>query len=172
MEETIKTGEWIVHKKYGVGQVTGVEKKIIGGEACEYFRVKISTGFYWLPVQTINMIPEHVRFVSSRYKLTEALSAMHEKPNILSKNYKIRNREVVERADEATLQAKGELIRDLNARKHIDGVNVSMMDERQLAILRQQFLREMSIILDIEVDEAEKRVEEALDTSIAELRKN
>jgi len=35
MDETLKAGEWIVHKKYGVGQVTGVEKKHIGGETHE-----------------------------------------------------------------------------------------------------------------------------------------
>lgn len=166
MEETPKAGEWIVHKKYGVGQVKGIEKKTIGGEAREYFRVKISSGFYWLPIK---QIPAHVRAVSSKYKLNKALCAMHEKPNILPKNYKVRNKQVAERADGATLQAKGELIRDLNARKHLEGVNVSIMDERQLDTLRQQFSREMAIILDIEPEEAESRIDLALADGVKKL---
>jgi len=167
MEETLKAGEWIVHKQYGVGQIKGIEEKIIGGETREYFRVKISSGVYWLPIKKI---PEHVRFVSSKYKLVKALRAMREKPNPFSKNYKIRNKEVNERAAGATLQAKGELIRDLNARKHSEGINVSMMDERHLSTLRQQFQREMAVILDIELQEADARIEQALDVSITHLK--
>lgn len=166
MEETLKAGEWIVHKKYGVGQVKGVEVKNIGGEAHEYFRVKISSGSYWLPIK---QIPEHVRSVSSEQKLDTALRAMSEKPNILPKNYKIRNKQVAERVEIATLQSKGELIRDLNARKHLEGVNVSIMDERQLNNLLQQFTREMSVILDVSVDEAEKAIEIALAEGIEKL---
>ncbi len=163
MEENLQTGEWIVHKKYGVGQVEGVEIKNIGGEERQYFRVKISSGSYWLPTQ---QIPEHVRSVSSEQKLTKALRAMGEKPNILPKNYKVRNKQVAERAEVATLQAKGELIRDLNARKHLEGVNVSIMDERQLDTLHQQFAREMAVILEISSSEAEAKIEERLAESV------
>ena len=166
MEETLKAGAWIVHRKYGVGQVTGVETKNIGGETREYFRVKISSGSYWLPIK---QIPEHVRAVSSKYKLTKALQAMREKPNPLPKNYKIRNKEVAQRAEGASLFAKGELVRDLNARRHIEGVNVSIMDERQLDTFRQQFAREMSVILEIPTEEAEAKIEAALAEGISQL---
>lgn len=163
MENILKTGEWLVHRQYGVGQIKGIETKNIGGKTGEYFRVGISTGVYWLPNQ---QLPEYVRFISSEYNLLKALRAMSEKPNVLSKNYKIRNKEVADRANGATLLAKGELVRDLNARKYIEGVNTSIMDERQLTTLHQQFLREMSVILDISMDEAAARVNKALDASL------
>ena len=163
MEETLKAGEWIVHRKYGVGQIKGVEKKNIGVETREYFRVKISSGSYWLPIQ---QIPEHVRSVSTKYKLLKALHAMSEKPNVLPKNYKIRNKQVAERAEGATLQAKGELIRDLNARKYLEGINMSIVDERQLATFRQQFTKEMSVILNASIEEAEVEIDEKLNESI------
>ena len=166
MEETLKAGAWIVHKKYGVGQVKGIEKKHIAGETREYFRVKIKSGVYWLP---INKLPEHVRAISSKYKLNKALRAMREKPNISPKNYKVRNKEVAERAEGASLFAKGELIRDLNARKHLEGVNVSIMDERQLDTFRQQFMREMSVILDISTEEAEAKIDAALVEGVKKL---
>lgn len=163
MDETLKTGEWIVHKKYGVGQVKGLERKIIGGEAREYFRVKISTGFYWLPIQHI---PDRIRFISSKSKLLKALQAISEKPHILPKDYRVRNKQVAERAEEATLQGKGELIRDLSARKYLEGSNMSIVDERQLESFSQQFMREMAVILDITLEEAEIKLNRALDESI------
>lgn len=94
---------------------------------------------------------------------------MREKPNILPKNYKIRNKEVAQRAEGASLYAKGELIRDLHARKHLEGVNVSIMDERQLDTFRQQFEREMSVILEITAEEAEAKINTALAESIEKL---
>ncbi|MBT3337753.1 MAG: hypothetical protein HN855_08345 [Anaerolineae bacterium] len=166
MDGTLKTGEWIVHKQYGVGQIMAIEEKIINGKTREYFRVKISGGVYWLPIKKI---PDHVRFVSSKYKLSKALRVVSKEPVLLSKNYKIRNKEVAERADGATLQAKGELIRDLHARRHTEGISSSIMDERQLTTLRQQFMREMSVILDIEMEEAEAKLDKALAISIATL---
>jgi CarD family transcriptional regulator len=163
MDETLKAGAWIVHKKYGVGQIKGIETKNIGGESHEYFRVKISTGSYWLPIK---QIPEHVRSVSSKYKLSKALRVMSEKPNILPKNYKVRNKQVAERAEGATLQAKAELIRDLNARKYIEGINMSIVDERQLATFRQQFTREMSVILETPMEVVEAEIDEKLHESV------
>ncbi len=163
MDETLKTGEWIVHKQYGVGQIKAIEKKVINGKVCEYFRVRINEGVYWLPIAKI---PDRVRAVSSKYKLSKALRLIRNIPDVLPKNYKIRNKEVAERAEGATLQAKGELIRDLHARKCLEGTNTSIVDDRQLITLRQQFLREMAVILKIETEEAEKKLDIALEASM------
>ncbi len=168
IEETLKEGEWIVHKQYGIGQIKGIEKKHIGGETRKYFRVKISDGVYWLPAKEI---PAYIRFVSSKYKLFKALKALRRAPEILPKNYKVRNSEVAERADKATLQAMGELIRDLHARKFLEGANTSIVDDRQLTGFRQQFIREMSVILDIDIKESEEKLDKALELSVEKLPK-
>ncbi len=166
MEETLQAGEWIVHKQYGVGQIKGVEMKNIGGETRKYFRVKISSGVYWLPA---TKLPDYVRFVSTKYKLFNALRSIRHTPEALPKDYKLRNKQVAKRAEGATLQAKGELIRDLHARRYSERSNTSIIDERQLTMLRQQFLREMAVILDIDFEEAESRLDKALEISVKKL---
>lgn len=159
LEDTLKEGEWIVHKQYGIGQIRGVEEKKIGGKARSYFRVRITGGVYWLPTKKV---PDYVRFVASKYKLYKTLRAIKEKPVELPKNYKQRNNLVAERSAEATLQATGELIRDLHGRKREQGGISSIVDERQLTNFRQQFIREMAVILDIDTEDAEAKLDKAL----------
>lgn len=166
--EDLEKGDWIVHKQHGVGQIKGIEKKELAGNEKKYFKVRISSGVYWLPIKKI---PDHIRGISSKYKLSKALRTIRRLPKDLPRNYKTRNSEVEERATSATLQVKGELIRDLHARHFKEDVNLTTIDERQLNLLRKQFLREMSIILGVEMNEAEVKLDKALARSITKLRK-
>ena len=161
--ETLEIGDWIVHSQHGVGQIETIEEKTIGKDVEKYFRVSVPRGVYWLP---INRIPDYVRSVSSKYKFRKVLKIIRDTPQDLTKNYKDRNREIAERLEGATIEVKGELIRDLDARRHIDGLNLSALNERQLTELRQQFLREMMVVLEIEMTEAEKKLDVALKKSM------
>lgn len=164
----LEQGDWIVHKQHGVGQIKAIEKKEINGKTKKYYRVKINSGVYWLPIKKV---PEHIRAISSRHKLNEALTFIRKAPASLPDNYKYRNREVAQRAEGVDLLQKGELIRDLNARRYQGNANLTTMDERQLNVLRQQFLREMVIIMGIEMPEAERKLNEALEDSAKALKK-
>ena len=162
-EDVLEKGDWIVHQQHGVGQIVELEKKTIAGEENQYFRVKTNSGIYWLPVKKI---PDYVRTVSSQYKFKKVLGLIRQTPQQLLKNYKERNRQISERLENATLETKGELIRDLHARRYMEGLSLSALNERQLADLRQQFLREMVVVLEIEIEEAEEKLDKALEKSI------
>ena len=165
-ESVLEKGDWIVHQQHGVGQIEAVEEKKIRDEARKYFRVKTSSGVYWLPVSGI---PDYVRTVSSRYKFRKVLGLIRKPPLLLLNNYKERNREISERLENATLEVKGELIRDLHARRHMEGMSLSALNERQLADLRQQFLREMTVVLEIEMQSAEEKLDKALEKSVSKI---
>ncbi|MBT3321640.1 MAG: hypothetical protein HN392_05070 [Anaerolineae bacterium] len=164
--EELKKGDWVVHQQHGVGRIVEIEKKSIGGNEKQYFRIDTSGGVYWLPVGNI---PEYVRTVSSQYKFRKVLKSIREHPEELLKNYKERNRQISEKLEGATLEVKGELIRDLHARRYQEGVKLSALNERQLADLRQQFLREMSIVMEIDMEEAEERLDKSLNRSVEKL---
>ncbi len=165
-EDMLEKDDWIVHQQHGVGQIEAIEEKKIGDEARKYFRVKTSSGIYWLP---ISGIPDYVRTVSSRYKFRKVLGLIRKPPQLLLNNYKERNREISERLENATLEVKGELIRDLHARRHMEGLSLSALNERQLADLRQQFLREMTIVLEIDMQNAEEKLNKALEKSVSKI---
>ena len=165
-DEELEVDDWIVHQQHGVGQIKEVETKQIGGKEKKYFRVETKGGIYWLPTENI---PDYVRTVSTEYKFRKVMKLIREHPQPLLKNYKERNRQISEKLENATLEVKGGLIRDLYARRHQEGVNLSALNERQLADLRQQFLREMSVVLGIEMQTAEGRLNKALTKSIEKL---
>ena len=165
-EEILDKGDWIVHQQHGVGQIKAIETKKIGSEERKYFRVKTNGGIYWLPIKEI---PDYVRTVSSRYKFRKVLGLIRKSPQLLLNNYKERNREISERLEYATLEVKGELIRDLHARRHMEGVSLSALNERQLADLRQQFLREMTVVLEIDMQSAEEKLDKALQKSVLKI---
>jgi hypothetical protein len=52
--EQLKEGNWIVHKRYGIGQIQGVEEKEISGEPADYYRVETHNSIVWLPVDDLN----------------------------------------------------------------------------------------------------------------------
>ncbi|HIE25556.1 MAG TPA: hypothetical protein EYP74_06080 [Anaerolineales bacterium] len=161
--EEFKKNDWIVHQQHGVGQIKEIEIKKIGREERKYFRVETSGGVYWL---LVGAVPEYVRAVSSRYKFRKVFALIRERPQPLHKSYKDRNRQISEKLENATLETKGELIRDLYARRHQEGISLSVLNERQLADLREQFLREMSVVLDIDMQEAEEKLNRALKKSV------
>ena len=65
--ESLQKGDWIVHQRYGVGEVRAIDKKKLAGKERKYFRVKTQKGAtYWLP---INKKPDYIRFISPRSKI-------------------------------------------------------------------------------------------------------
>ena len=45
-------GDWLVHNFYGVGQISGVETKILGDIKTKYYKVKTSSSTYFVPVKS------------------------------------------------------------------------------------------------------------------------
>ena len=164
--ESLQKGDWIVHKQHGVGQIKAIEEKKIGSKIHQYFRVSISDGVYWLPVEKV---PDYVRSVSSQNKFHQVLELIGEMPEKLQRDYKERNKTISAQLEDTTLETKGTLIRDLDAWRRLEGVNLSALNERQLISLKKQFLREMTIVFEIEMDRAEEKLRNALEKSFAKL---
>lgn len=158
-KETLEKGDWIVHRQHGVGQIEGIEDKKIGEDVHSYFRVKVRGGIYWLP---INNIPDYVRPASSANQFRKVFKLLREAPQEMAENYKDRERDVAQRLENSTLETKGELIRDLQAHRKLEGMKLSALNERQLDGLRTQFLREMVVVLEINMEEAERKLNKAL----------
>ncbi len=166
--ESLQKGDWIVHQRYGVGEIRAIDKKKLGGKERKYFRVKTQKGAtYWLP---INKKPDYIRFISPRSKIEKTLSLISQAPEPLPKNYKSRNAYIAEELSEADIYTKGAVIRDLYARGSHEDVKLTIFDSRRLDKLKGQLLREMIIALDVDMDEAEAMLDKALEKSISFIR--
>ena len=77
MTEQVKSfrkGDWVSHLHHGVGQVEGKEKKSLGGESREYYKVQTRNGVYWIPTDDID--GERIRPVVSEKKSPESDSSI------------------------------------------------------------------------------------------------
>lgn len=145
-EEMYARGEWIVHARYGVGQVEGRDSRILEGEEKTFLRVKTFTGEYYLPIKQWDV--PHIRPLSSEYKIKKALLIISQPAEPLSNDHRIRSKHIYDAILDISIYSKAEVIRDLYARKRNGKLNTSEAD--LLEKIKDQFLNEWSIVTGLE----------------------
>ena len=148
-----KKGDWIVHTFYGVGQITGIEKKIMGEETQRYYKVLTKNSTYFIP--TDNVDNSRLRPVSSTHMLRKACNAIKGESFELPSDHTQRKRLISEKINEGTLVSTAELIRDLYTRRMIQKLNDH--DENTLNKLISNVVKEWSITKDIREEVAQEK---------------
>ena len=105
---TFSKGDWIVHARYGVGQVKGIEKKELEGEKKLFFKVKTFDGIYWLSVVRTDV--EYIRPITSEYQIRRALTIIRKPPKKLPENHTKRNKLITETLKASSLYPKARMI--------------------------------------------------------------
>jgi len=155
-------GDWIVHARYGVGQVQGIEKKALDGKQKLFFKVKTFDGVYWLPV--VNTEVDYIRPITNEGKIKRALTVIRKPPEQLSSNHFQRSRDISEALSEISLLAKARMIRDLHGKQEETKLNLN--EENALAKMKRQFLNEWSVVEELDMEVLEERLEQALAASV------
>ncbi len=164
-QNTFTEGDWIVHARYGVGQVKGMEKKKLEGEQKLFYKVKTFDGVYWLSVMRTNA--EYVRPLTSRYKIRQALSRMRRAPKPLPENHTQRNKLISDAVRDISLISKARMIRDLHGKQAHSKLNFS--EEDALLRLKEQFINEWSVFSKADRAGLVEKLDKALLTSIEKL---
>jgi len=159
---TYSKGDWIVHAHHGVGQVKGIEKKVLEGENKVFFRVKTFDGVYWLSVVQTNV--EYIRPITSENQIKQALTAIRRPPKQLPKDHNKRGKVIVDALKDPTLLAKARMIRDLNGKQQESRLNFT--EEDAFIKMKNQFLDEWSVVQNEDRDVLEEKLEKALQTSV------
>jgi RNA polymerase-interacting CarD/CdnL/TRCF family regulator len=159
---TFSKGDWIVHARYGVGQVRGIEKKVLEGVKKLYFKVKTFDGVYWLSATGTSV--EYIRPITSEYQIKRALTIIRRPPKELPESHIQRSKLISETLRTASLYPKARMIRDLNGKQHIAKLNIG--EEDAFLLLKKQLLNEWSIVQDTEREILEEKLEQALETSL------
>jgi len=159
---TYSKGDWIVHAQHGVGQVKGIEKKILEGENKVFFRVKTFDGVYWLSVVKTDV--EYIRPITSEYKIRQALTTIRRAPKQLPKDHNKRNKVIVDALKDPSLLTKARMIRDLNGKQQESRLNFT--EEDAFIKMKNQLLDEWSVVKSEDRDVLEETLEKALQTSV------
>lgn len=153
-----KKGDWIVHTFYGVGEIIGVEKKIMGENTQKYYKVKTKNSIYFIP--TDNVDNSRLRPISSQYMLRKAINLIKDEPCELPSDHTQRKRIISEKINESNLISTAALIRDLWARRMIQKLNDH--DENTVNKLIASFVKEWSITQKIREEVAQEKFESLL----------
>jgi RNA polymerase-interacting CarD/CdnL/TRCF family regulator len=159
---TFSKGDWIVHARYGVGQVKGIERKELEGEKKLFFKVKTFDGVYWL--SAVRKDAEHIRPITSEHQIKRALTIIRRPPKELPENHTLRHKLVIETLKDPSLYPKVRMIRDLNGKQHETKLNFT--EEDAFLMLKKQLLNEWSVIQNTDRSILEEKLDKALDTSI------
>ena len=160
-ESTYERGDWIVHARYGVGQVRELEKKKLDGAQKEFLRVRTSDSEYWLSLS--RMDAEYIRPVTSEYKINKALRMIGKAPKELPEKHSERIKVINEAINDPSLYTKARMIRDLNGKEQETKLNFT--EEDALIKMRKQFLDEWSVIKDVDRSILEEKLNKALNMS-------
>ena len=155
------TGDWIVHARYGVGQVKEMENKELDGEKQDFYRVKTFDGEYWLSVSGTDV--DYIRPITSEYKINRALTMIRETPEKLPESHTERSRVINEAIKDSSLYTKACMIRDLNGKEQESKLNFS--EEDALVKMKKQFLDEWSVIKNVDREILEEKLDNALNGS-------
>ena len=160
-QSTYDKGDWIVHARYGVGQVREMEKKVLDGAKKEFLRVRTSDSEYWVSVSRIDV--EYIRPVTSEYQINKALRMIRKSPKKLPENHNERNKAINEAINDPSLHHKARMIRDLSGKEQESKLNFT--EEDALIKMKKQFLDEWSVIKDVDREILEEKLDNALRAS-------
>lgn len=161
MEEahTYSDGDWIVHSRFGIGQIKDIEVKHISGDETRYYRIKTTDSIFWMPVD--QMDSDLLRPLSSPEEIHLAIATLQEPPEEMSSNYKIRQIRIQDAQTHNTPQAIAQIIRDLRAyRRKKDALNSS--ERSAFRSLKQRLVEEWAIVLDMKTETAASKLENLL----------
>jgi len=162
---TYSTGDWIVHARYGVGQVKGIEKKVLDGEKKLFFKVKTFDGVYWLSVVRTDV--EYIRPITSEHQIRRALTTIRKPPEELPKDHNMRNKVIIEALKDPSLYTKACMIRDLNGKQQESRLNFT--EEDAFLKMKKQLLNEWSVVENLDREILEEKLEKALETSVEKI---
>ena len=158
LDGKLTKGDWIVHARYGLGQVLGEDRKVLAGEARDYYRVQTRSATYWLPKNRVNA--DAVRSIASERKFRQALAEIRKQPTTMSTDFRTRRATIAEIIATNSVTAFATLIRDLYYRRKVKHLNES--EKFAFETLKARFSREWSVSSGLEEEVALARLEKTL----------
>ena len=165
VEPLYAKGDWIVHSRYGVGQVQGKDKKKLNGKERLYLKVKTANSEFWLPANKTDV--DHIRPVAYKSTFRNTLTTIRRKPKALSDNFRTRQKHIADILDNGALIKIARLIRDLHGRQYAK--QLTMHEQDIYNRIKGRFIDEWAISAGIAPQAAEQRLEEALLQSVNKL---
>lgn len=157
--ELYRPGDWIVHRRHGVGQIQALEVKQISGEETAYYKLKTQNSLVWIPIDKSN--GRRCRPLSSPIEFRQALDVLQRPPRRMEPNFNKRKSRIQEVYSANSPLAIARLLRDLWGRQ-TRRKSLSNTEQDALRRFTDRFLAEWSACMNVEMDEARQKLYDML----------
>lgn len=155
---SFRKGDWVSHLQYGVGQVEGKEKKSLGGESQEYYKVRTRNGVYWIPTDSLD--PDRIRPVVSESRLQKAIAILESPAELMESKHTDRKKRIDEVTSEGEIEGFCALLRDLHGKR--TGGKLNTTEQRAHTSIKKKIAAEWSATREISIQDANKEINKLL----------
>lgn len=160
-----EVGDRIVHSYYGVGKITAVVKKVLGGKEKDYFRVEAKNSTYFVPVK--NAENDRVRPLISTEHLDRVRLTLQGDPREMSEDYKVRRKRIKTVSASGSLVTMAKLIRDMYFRQAVD--KLTDAESRALDTIEDRIVQEWAACEKIQPEEARQRMMQIIQNVVSQV---
>ncbi len=161
-------GDWVVHYFYGVGKVVDIVEKGLDDNRKTFFKVSAQEIEYWIPVEESNV--EHIKPIRPPEAFEKALKIIAKPPEPMAKHHKSRKKNIQIRWKDGTLEARAELLRDMNGRLKLKKLNFK--EKEMLEKVRHFYINEwITTDPSLTKKKARKKLRKALRVSVKKARR-
>lgn len=152
-------GDKVVHPQHGAAVIVKKARQTIAGSRQDYFVLDIATEqlTVFVPVATID---ETIRPVISKNQARKVLAVFKEEPQEAGSNWSRWYKVLNEKMTSGDIYQVAEVVRDLTYAQQIKGISPAL--KRMLSRARLTLTSELQFALDVDEEEATKRLDRAL----------
>ena len=157
---TFDVGDKVVYPHHGAATIEKREKMVAFGEEREYLVLRLAYGDLTLKVPADNTDSVGLRDVINDEEVEEVFAVLRKKEARMPTNWSRRFKNHVEKMKSGDIYQVAEVVRNLSIRDKDKGLSAG--EKRMLAKARQILTSELTFALNVNEEEAEQRLDEAL----------
>ena len=160
VESPFTVGDYVVYPHHGAATIIKLEKIDFDGDKQEYFVLEIATDQLTVRVPVAKAVELGVRPVISQNKTRQVFRTFKEEPQEAGKNWSRWYKLLTEKINSGDIFQVAEVVRDLTYAQQVKGIPPAL--KRMLAKARLIIVSELRFALDLDEEEAVKKLDRAL----------
>jgi RNA polymerase-interacting CarD/CdnL/TRCF family regulator len=161
-EMAFQVGDQVIHWVYGLGEIIGLDEKVLSGHSDKYYVVQIRDLTLWVP---LNEKGEHcLRFPTPARDFENLFRLLSSPGESLSDDRYMRKTQLSDRLNDGTLESICRVIRDLVYYKRTNRINEN--DKSTLKRARNFLLNEWCVAFSVPIQQAEGELKKLLETDV------
>lgn len=159
-------GDKIVYPMHGVGEIEGIEKKVVLGKRNEYYMITIISNGMKVMIPVSNAKEIGIRSIIPKKDIKKVMTILSTEAEAIEEDWKLRYQNNIDKVKSGSIYEVAEVARDLFKRG--SEKELSIMERKLYENAYQLITYEVAMSKGIAIDEAGNIVSEALSSGFKE----